>query len=465
MAVLLCVAAGYISYNLLQKHITGSSGVGWFESVCKDRAHEGDAGCDVVLASPYAYWPPKTDPDSRKPHVPVAFLGLLYYSVLGVWLFGVGRPSVDRRWIHIIPLALIVFGVMGSAYFLYIMFAKLEHWCSWCLITHVINLFVAVSVLLLFPKEARAEAQESADGENKTEPAEDVAAAPTYPSARIACTTLLAMVLVLAAENQMLGRMNLTRTATSFQANFNRCVDAVKRIQANGRALLVDWEDGPSCDIEIRDDDSVRTRGSDAGPSWTVVVFTDFECPSCRRFASFFDRKVQPLFDGRLRLVFKHYPLDPKCNDRVRLPAHPHACNAAKIAEGARLIGGSDAFWSAHDYLFSHRDTIRAGTMKPDAVAQAINVDPARLREAMTSAEIQDRIDGDVAQAARCALTGTPSVFVNGKNVDTLATLQISFWDKLADKLWEQSGTPRPAHTRPPDPKATPDILIPAIDR
>jgi len=462
-AILLCVAAGYFSYNLLQKHITGSSGVTWFESMCKENAAGGSTSCGAVLASPYAYWPAKDDPDSRALHVPVAFLGLAYYSVLGVWLFGVGRPSVERRWIHIIPLALIVFGLMGSGYFLYVMFTKLEQWCPWCLITHIINLFVAASVLLLFPRDARADVKEVAEGKKKPERAVGAAAVRACPSARLACTTLLAIVLVIASEAQMLGRQNLNKTATSLQANFNRCVDAVKRIQASGRALLADWEDGASCDIEIRGNDPIRLRNTDAGPSWTVVVFSDFECPSCRRFAGFLEQNVEPLFDGRLRTVFKHYPLDPKCNGRVRLPTHPHACDAAKIAESARLLGGNEAFWRAHDYLFNHRDAIHEGTIASDDVARAINIDPAMLRQAMTSGEIQERVDGDVAQAAHCALTGTPGVFVNGKSVDTLATLQLSFWDKLADVLWEQSGTPRPANTRPPNPKATQDTPVPVI--
>ena len=83
IAVMLCISAGYISYNLLQKYITGSSGVGWFESVCEDNVESGSTSCGAVLASPHAYFPAKTDPHSRGLHVSVAFLGLVYFSVLG----------------------------------------------------------------------------------------------------------------------------------------------------------------------------------------------------------------------------------------------------------------------------------------------------------------------------------------------------------------------------------------------
>ena len=101
-AVLGCVAAAYVSSNLLEKHITGSSGVSWFEAGCSDDDEPGGADCAKVLASPYSYFPAKsTDPEpqnqhnhtrrvpDRTPHVPVAFLGLVYYSGLAVWFIGI----------------------------------------------------------------------------------------------------------------------------------------------------------------------------------------------------------------------------------------------------------------------------------------------------------------------------------------------------------------------------------------
>ncbi|MFQ5495679.1 MAG: vitamin K epoxide reductase family protein, partial [Phycisphaerae bacterium] len=134
-AVLLAAAAAVLCYHLLVKHVTGSSGAAWFDAGCRDAGEKGGgADCAAVLASPYSYWPPKrVDEAPNTPHIPVAFLGLVYYSVLGVWLIGVGRPSRARRWLHLVPMVTIGLGLAGSVYFTFIMFTMLEEWCPWCL--------------------------------------------------------------------------------------------------------------------------------------------------------------------------------------------------------------------------------------------------------------------------------------------------------------------------------------------
>lgn len=458
IAVICCAAGAYVSHNLLMKHVTGTSGVGWFESACQEGTQAGGVSCEAVLASPYAYWPPKLDPDSRKPHIPVAFLGLIYFAALGVWLFGVGRPCVERRWIHIVPLGMVVMGLLSSANFLNIMFSKLDQWCPWCLVTHILNAIIAVGVFLLFPRDDAAP-----DAANLTKDAPchtPVPVVPRHPTGRTTALTILSMLLVLYGTNQMQARQTAAKAALASQSSFNQCVSAIQRIQKSGRALLVDWEDAPRYDIEIRHDDPVRQPNPQPG-AWTVVVFSDFECPSCQRFAMFVERQIQPLFDGRLRVVFKHYPLDPKCNGRVRFPKHPYACQAASLAEGARLVAGNDGFWKAHDYLFSNRDTIRAGQMTPESVAAGIGIDSHELQAAMASEEIRRRLDDDSAEAGKCQLKGTPGVFVNGKHVDTLATMQSNFWDQLSDRYWQSVNLPRPAHTTLKHLEPTPGTPVP----
>ena len=115
-------------------------------------------------------------------------------------------------------------------------------------------------------------------------------------------------------------------------------------------------------------------------PTLDVVVFSDFECPSCKRFAAFLEEQAQPLFDGRIKTVFKHYPLDRTCNERVSQTVHQHACAAMSMAEAARLLGGNSAFWKAHDYLYKHLDTLAQGKVTPDAVAAELHLNPAAFR-------------------------------------------------------------------------------------
>ncbi|MGI8622898.1 MAG: DsbA family protein [Solirubrobacteraceae bacterium] len=73
-----------------------------------------------------------------------------------------------------------------------------------------------------------------------------------------------------------------------------------------------------------------------------LVVYGDFECPFCAAAQGILARVERRLGD-RLRLVFRHFPLDT---------VHPHARAAAEAAEATAAQG---AFWEMHDALYAAR--------------------------------------------------------------------------------------------------------------
>jgi protein-disulfide isomerase len=95
--------------------------------------------------------------------------------------------------------------------------------------------------------------------------------------------------------------------------------------------------------------------GSSRGPLTapvTIVEFSDFECPFCRRFAEI-ARQVLPEEKDQVRIVFHHFPL----------PMHPWARAAAEGAACAQLQS-SEAFWSIHDQLFQNQQSITPENVK-----------------------------------------------------------------------------------------------------
>ncbi|MEK7730328.1 MAG: vitamin K epoxide reductase family protein [Planctomycetota bacterium] len=457
VAAVLCFAAAVISYNLVLKHVTGSSGAAWFEAGCSDKPAAGGANCAAVLASPYSYFPPKksTEADGR-PHLPVAFLGLVYYSALLMWLIGVGRPSPRRRRLHILPLLLVGMGLAASVYYMNIMFRVLNEWCPWCVVTHVLNLLIAICLVMMWPKRLKAVEVHASPTPPTHAPAS--LAVPRDPSGRTILITLVAIAAIGYGELNMLGLKTWKRQAASATEGYKTCLEAVNRIKSDSAALLRNWQAATKHEIRIRPDDPVRTglKTDATQPTLDVVVFSDFECPSCKRFAAFLEEQAQPLFDGHIKTVFKHYPLDNACNERVLKTVHPQACAAMSMAEAARMLGGNSAFWQAHDYLYEHRDALAQGKLAPDAVAAELHLDPAAFREAMSSQAVATRVAEDIDQAKLCDIKGTPAVFVEGKLVDILAVTEIGFWDKLADVYWQRSNLPRPASTKPKPAPTTP---------
>jgi len=136
----------------------------------------------------------------------------------------------------------------------------------------------------------------------------------------------------------------------------------------------------------------------------TIVEFSDFECPACR-VAEAPMRALLKLHDGKVRLVFKHFPLERM---------HRWARTGAVAAECA---GKQGKFWEFHRELYDRQDEWTsekamdrlpeyAAKLKLDMAAwQACRVDPAS-----NAAVTADQSDGDNAWVG-----STPTFFINGK--------------------------------------------------
>ena len=340
LAILFALAATTVSYELLRKHVTGAPGPGWLEAGCGASLTKGGTDCAAVLASPYSYLPPRRDDEPPgTQHLPVAFLGLVYYSVLSIWLIGIGRPSPSKRWLHLVPLGLVALGLAGSTYFLVIMFTKLDEWCLWCLVTHILNLLIAVCLWLMGPWAFGATVP--AEAPPTSSPASASGMPHAHPSRRLILTTLLAVSLAFFGQVQMLGKTGLARQATAWKQGFDQCGAFINRLKSDTDMLVHHWQYSKRHSMAIRPDDPARGGRRGQAAPLTAVVYSDFECPSCQRLAVFLITKVEPLFEGDLRVVFKHFPLNSDCNPQTTVRTHLHACAAATIAEAAprRFVG------------------------------------------------------------------------------------------------------------------------------
>ena len=72
----------------------------------------------------------------------------------------------------------------------------------------------------------------------------------------------------------------------------------------------------------------------------TIVEYSDFQCPYCSRAFPTVEQVMKD-YNGKVRLVYKHFPL---------ISIHPHAQKAAEAAECAKAQG---KFWEFHDKLFT----------------------------------------------------------------------------------------------------------------
>ncbi|MCH7813188.1 MAG: thioredoxin domain-containing protein [Planctomycetes bacterium] len=448
-AIFLSLVGALISYYLLFKHFGGDSGA-VLEWVCEG-GEDSKRSCDQVLGSEYGMFPavdsalPPTEKYVPRPIVggitmvprPVALFGLMYFSALAVWYIAVGRPSRSRRIDHLLPLLFNICGVIGAIYYVKLMFTVMEAWCPWCVVTHVINALLLVCAILLWPgrrtavtvaQTAKSDAPAGTPlpaGEAPHPVGADSAVNPACrPGTRLLIVTLGCIVAVCTAQWFMVN----TGQANEIAA-YN--IAQVQAFNKEASKLMYGlYQSAKKHQIPRRPGDAVRNDGKQR---LTLVIFSDLQCPHCATFAELIDKRIVPLFEGKLRIVFKHFPANKECNEHIARDLHPRACEAARAAEAARMLGGSDTFWKAHDLLFA----LRKAKDGPDfrALATQLELDPDRFVEAMKSEETATRIAEDIALAIELGANATPAAYVAGRRVPRVAVKQMLFWQAVKKRL------------------------------
>ncbi len=155
------------------------------------------------------------------------------------------------------------------------------------------------------------------------------------------------------------------------------------------------------------------TTGHRVGPADAaveLVVFADFECPACRRFATVTWPTLHRQYPDQVAMVFQHWPLD----------YHPQAMPAARAAECAASQGAFEAF---HDRLFAHQDSL--GKKSWGAFARESGVpDSVGFHQCTSATEPMPLIDAGIAGAKEIGGAGTPTVVINGYRWGTIPTAE-----------------------------------------
>jgi len=139
----------------------------------------------------------------------------------------------------------------------------------------------------------------------------------------------------------------------------------------------------------------------------SVVVFTDLECPFCKRFAGTPEQAIAK-FDGKANVVFRHYPLD----------FHgPIAKRGAYYAECVGRQAGSKAFFAFANEWFKQTATNGKGLERGDAqvreIAQSVGVkNLAALDACIQDPSVIQLVQDDMIDGTRGGVTGTPGVIV-----------------------------------------------------
>ncbi|MFA6091442.1 MAG: thioredoxin domain-containing protein [Elusimicrobiota bacterium] len=135
-----------------------------------------------------------------------------------------------------------------------------------------------------------------------------------------------------------------------------------------------------------------------------IAVFSDFECGGCRASEEPL-RRLQTLFPGKIRILFKHMAWD----------FHKHALEASVAAECA---GEQGRFWEFHDRLFKNQEKW-ASEKGPEAffaqLSKELRLDAAAFSACRNGPSAKAAVDADRKEGKDHWVRATPTFFINGK--------------------------------------------------
>jgi hypothetical protein len=431
--IVLCLAGAWISGELVKQHAgpwpSAARSPGFFGRLCGgDTGNE--SGCAEVRRSTWSAIDLSVPVLTRaltirwsRVVVPVAFVGLAYYVFLGSWFAFAGRPRPWGYQWYLVPLLTVTGGAAGSVVLTWVMLFKLGPLCWGCLAAHAINGLLLVGTLCLRPSKAAMAAARS-DVRSRDNPVA-YAHATLTPGAALKVIGFAALVI--------LGLWVYRGAKLDIRQQVAKLVPYKKLVEeqrSDPAFLLREYYAQPLHAITPR---IVNGRGAADNMEPTLVVFGDFQCPYSACFASHWNKRLRPQWHGPLRVSFRHFPLCPDCNGTVIREMHPEACRASYAAEAARLQGGDQAFWRLHDLLFAYGR--RLGERSYADLATQIGLDGERLVADMQSDVVRQAVAADILLATELGVSGTPTVFLNGRPVPPFCRGNPLFWDAVSQEL------------------------------
>ena len=192
-------------------------------------------------------------------------------------------------------------------------------------------------------------------------------------------------------------------------------IEATARTQEEQLAeqIFNEWKQTQPTSRPLEETGDLRHRDFSLGEQnsqITIVEFSDFECPFCRKMAPELKALINR-YPGKVRLVFKNFPLDKSCNPNMERQLHDFACRAAVLG---RCAGeqGEGAFWSMHDAL------IKLGSFSDERLKSLpveLGLGISEFDLCVEDPQTLARVVQDIEIGSQFGINGTPAFFVNGR--------------------------------------------------
>ena len=440
-AALLCLFNAAISGLLLLQHHGEGRAVAAVSQLCGAGQ---DSGCEAVARSPY----------SRVKGVPLAAIGLFGFGSLAVLLLlGLLAGPEARGAAAALVLLALAATLIADVGLLAVQAIAIRTFCRLCVLTYFVS---ALAFVLLLPARSDGavvgEAVKKADGRLALVSWVMVAAAlgaavlaaemGLGARERLRAGTILGGPAPLpsgapapspAAPGSEIARyQEEARVATEQARRLQELLDDPQKLdQYFAERAAKEFDQAPVHALKL---DGVPVKG---GPQAAikVVEYADFLCPTCRTIAAAFDNYL-PQTGGHVSVTFKNYPLESTCNPNLQQTIHPGACI---LAQGGLCAHEQGKFWPFHDRVFG-TPLVNPGPAEVQRLATEAGLDATAFAVCLKAPRTADALAAQITEAQRGGVSGTPTLFVNGKRLPRL-----NDFTQAVDKEAARLGLPPPS--------------------
>lgn len=140
----------------------------------------------------------------------------------------------------------------------------------------------------------------------------------------------------------------------------------------------------------------------------TIVEYADLECPTCGRLQPFLENVLLPRYAGKVRVVYKEFPL----------PQHDWSHEAAIANECAYEID-PPSFARYRTSIFAHQDTINVTNVRDMllSLGEQAGINRLKLAGCLDAKTSLPRVEADYREGMRLQIIYTPTLFINGVRV------------------------------------------------
>ncbi|HEX4774519.1 MAG TPA: thioredoxin domain-containing protein [Candidatus Saccharimonadales bacterium] len=168
--------------------------------------------------------------------------------------------------------------------------------------------------------------------------------------------------------------------------------------------------------------------------------YGDYECPYCGQYFPIV-KQVEQEFDKQITFQFSNFPL---------VSIHQNAFAGARAAEAAALQG---KFWQMHDALYESQSQWTSASDPSslfDQLAQQLGLNVTQFKSDYASTQVNNLINADMAQGNKLGITGTPTFYLDGKQIqvgESVPAFEQVIKAEIAKKAGNTSTTSTPANT------------------